>query len=56
MADRDSFNWGYDPVLHGVPEGSYASNPDGVARIRELRALVQALHSIGLRVIFDVVC
>ena len=26
-----AFNWGYDPVLYGVPEGSYSSDPDGMA-------------------------
>ena len=28
-ADRDAFNWGYDPLHYNVPEGSYASNADG---------------------------
>lgn len=32
VADSDGFNWGYDPVHYGVPEGSYATDPDGVAR------------------------
>ena len=45
----------YDPVHYGVPEGSYASTPDGPARIREHRAMVQALHKMGLRVVLDVV-
>lgn len=40
---------------YGVPEGSYASVPDGPARIREHRAMVQALHKMGLRVVLDVV-
>jgi hypothetical protein len=39
----------------GVPEGSYASNPDDESRIRELRGAVQALHSAGLLVVLDVV-
>lgn len=55
IADHDGFNWGYDPVHYGVPEGSYASTPDGPARIREHRAMVQALHKMGLRVVLDVV-
>lgn len=55
MRDTDSFNWGYDPHHFIVPEGSYASTPEGVARIREMRAMNQALHSIGLRVVLDVV-
>ena len=32
VADRDGFNWGYDPVHYGVPDGSYATDPDGVKR------------------------
>lgn len=55
VADSDGFNWGYDPVHYGVPEGSYATDPDGVARIRELREMVQALHAQGWRVVQDVV-
>jgi len=51
----DSFNWGYDPEHFTTPDGSYSSNPDGVARITEMRAMNQALHAMGLRVILDVV-
>ena len=51
----DGFNWGYDPHHFMVPEGSYASNPEGVARIKEMRAMVQGLHEAGLRVVLDVV-
>lgn len=51
----DSFNWGYDPEHFTTPDGSYASNPDGVARITEMRAMNQALHEMGLRVVLDVV-
>ena len=51
-----AFNWGYDPVNHSVPEGSYATDPfHGEVRIRELKEAVQALHQSGLRVIMDVV-
>eukprot|EP00913_Durusdinium_trenchii_P020748 g19488.t1 len=39
VADQDAFNWGYDPVLFGVPEGSYASDPDGLARVLEHRRM-----------------
>ena len=56
MAARDCFNWGYDPFHFNAPEGSYASDPaDGAVRIREFRAMVQALHAAGLRVGMDVV-
>lgn len=55
-AARDCFNWGYDPVHYSVPEGSYASDAhDGAVRVREFRAMVQALHQAGLRVGMDVV-
>ena len=55
MRRFDGFNWGYDPQHFAAPEGSYASNPDGVSRIIEMRAMNQALHETGLRVILDVV-
>lgn len=52
---RDLFNWGYDPFHFFAPEGSYASNPEGAARIRELREAVAGLYGRGLRVIMDLV-
>ncbi|MFT5759498.1 MAG: pullulanase [Alteromonadaceae bacterium] len=55
MKDHDSFNWGYDPKHFNVPDGIYASNPDGVSRIKEMRAMIKSLHDIGLRVVLDVV-
>ncbi|HWS77723.1 MAG TPA: alpha-1,6-glucosidase domain-containing protein, partial [Thermomonas sp.] len=56
VAARDCFNWGYDPFHFNAPEGSYASDPaDAAVRIREFRAMVQALHAAGLRVGMDVV-
>jgi pullulanase len=51
----DGFNWGYDPYHYTTPEGSYATNPDGSARILEFRQMVQALNNIKLRVVMDVV-
>jgi len=52
----DCFNWGYDPLHYTAPEGSYATNAaDGAVRVREFRAMVQALHRAGLRVGMDVV-
>jgi pullulanase-type alpha-1,6-glucosidase len=53
--DLDGFNWCYDPYHYTVPEGSYARNPDGSARILEFRQMVQALHRSKLRVVMDVV-
>ncbi len=55
LRDADGFNWGYDPLHYTTPEGSYATDPDGAARIREFREMVQALHASGLRVVMDVV-
>lgn len=50
-----SYNWGYDPQNFNAPEGSYASNPNTISRILELKMLVQSLHQAGIGVIFDVV-
>jgi pullulanase len=49
------YDWGYDPVLFATPEGSYASEPDGTARVKELKSLVQAFHQRHLGVVMDVV-
>ncbi len=49
------YNWGYDPVLYNTPEGSYASNPDGTAREREFKQMVQTFHRNNLGVVMDVV-
>ena len=52
----DCFNWGYDPFHFGAPQGSYTSDPtNGLLRVTEFRQMVRALHSIGLRVVLDVV-
>lgn len=53
--DPGSRNWGYDPVLYNVPEGCYATNPNGVERIVEFKKMVQALHRNGIGVVVDVV-
>jgi pullulanase len=55
LRNLDGYNWGYDPWHYGVPEGSYATDPDGVARIIEYREMVQGLAAKGLRLIVDVV-
>ncbi len=52
---EDGFNWGYDPYHYTVPEGSYATNPDGPTRIVEFREMVKSLNENGLRVVMDVV-
>ncbi|PKD42392.1 pullulanase-type alpha-1,6-glucosidase [Rhodohalobacter barkolensis] len=55
LADYDGFNWGYDPFHFNTPEGSFATNPEGVQRILETREMVQALDEIGLNIVVDVV-
>lgn len=55
VADKDGFNWGYDPVHWGVPDGSYCVQPDGASRTLEFREAVSALNALGLRVVIDVV-
>ncbi|BCB78520.1 hypothetical protein GCM10022251_58660 [Phytohabitans flavus] len=55
VADRDGYNWGYDPLHYTVPEGGYAVDPHGTARTREFREMVAALNGSGLRVVMDVV-
>lgn len=52
---EDAYNWGYDPYHFGVPEGSYATDPEGSRRVVEFRAMVQALSGMGLRTVMDVV-
>ncbi|KDN85919.1 pullulanase-type alpha-1,6-glucosidase [Kitasatospora cheerisanensis] len=51
----DAYNWGYDPLHYTVPEGSYATDPNGTARTVQFREMVQAMHDAGLRVVLDVV-
>ncbi|MFJ4562952.1 pullulanase-type alpha-1,6-glucosidase [Streptomyces caelestis] len=55
IAAKDAYNWGYDPYHYTVPEGSYATDPDGTARTVEFREMVKALNDDGLRVVMDVV-
>lgn len=54
-AGKDAYNWGYDPYHYTVPEGSYASDPDGTERTVEFRKMVKSLNEDGLRVVMDVV-
>ena len=53
VVETDGFNWGYDPYHYSAPEGSYAANPDGGARVGEFRSMVGALHGMGLQVVLD---
>ncbi|WP_405474107.1 pullulanase-type alpha-1,6-glucosidase [Streptomyces canus] len=54
-AAKDAYNWGYDPYHYTVPEGSYATDPDGTGRTVEFRKMVKSLNDDGLRVVMDVV-
>ncbi|MBC7292403.1 MAG: pullulanase-type alpha-1,6-glucosidase [Actinotalea sp.] len=53
VRDADGFNWGYDPFHFTTPEGSYAVDPHGGARVAEFRSMVGALHADGLQVVLD---
>jgi pullulanase-type alpha-1,6-glucosidase len=55
IGDKDGFNWGYDPFHFNAPEGSYAVEVDGGARILEFRKMIKALSDLGLRNVLDVV-
>ncbi len=52
----ENYNWGYDPELYNVVEGSYATAPeDPINRIKELKNLIMELHKAGIKVVLDVV-
>ena len=55
VAADDAYNWGYDPLHYTTPEGSYATDPDGPARTKQFRQMVQGLNGAGQRVVLDVV-
>ncbi len=51
-----AYNWGYDPMQFGIPEGSYALDPlDPYSRIIDTRDMIVAIHQKGLRMVMDVV-
>ncbi|KER03015.1 pullulanase-type alpha-1,6-glucosidase [Photorhabdus temperata] len=55
IAETDSYNWGYDPFHYSVPEGSYATDAEGSVRIKEFRAMIQAIkQQLGVNVVMDV--
>lgn len=54
--EKIQYNWGYDPKNYNLPEGSYSTDPfSGQVRIKELKSMIQTLHTHGLGVIMDVV-
>ena len=51
-----AMNWGYDPQNFNAPQGSFSSDPrDPAVRIREMKAMIDAMHDQGIRVVKDVV-
>lgn len=50
-----AYRWGYVTNAFFSPEGMHATRIDDDSRIRELKALVHALHARGIGVILDVV-
>ena len=55
-ANPNCYNWGYDPINYNVPEERFSQNPnDPLARVREFKAMVDAYHKRGIRVVIDVV-
>ena len=54
--EDNQYNWGYEPLNYNAVEGSFSTDPyNPVARIKEFKQMVQALHAAGFRVILDVV-
>ncbi len=52
---RHAYFWGYMPAAFFSPEGMFATDAMGDARCRELKHLIQSLHTRGLGVVMDVV-
>ncbi|MGI8430785.1 MAG: type I pullulanase, partial [Chthoniobacterales bacterium] len=52
---RRDYNWGYITSDFFSPEGLFATQPNDDSRVREFKALVEALHARGIGVIMDVV-
>lgn len=56
LLDHPPYNWGYDPHHYNAVEGTFASQAqDPELRIRECKAMIQALHQAGIGVVMDVV-
>jgi len=51
----EEYSWGYMPTAYFAPESSYSLSPADASGVRELQALVKALHGRGMAVILDVV-
>ena len=55
--DNPNYNWGYNPYQYNVPEGRYVVDHDtnGRKAVKDFRALILALHNVGIAVNMDVV-
>lgn len=52
----NEYNWGYDPHHYFSPDGAYSEDPtDPELRVKELKALIHAIHEAGMGVILDVI-
>lgn len=52
----NEYNWGYDPHSYFSPDGAYSENPaDPELRIKELKAMIDAIHEADMGVVLDVV-
>lgn len=55
-APQKVYNWGYDPVLYNVCEGSFVDNPnDAYERIHHLQKVVSTYHENNIGILMDVV-
>lgn len=55
-AKDNEYNWGYDPHSYFSPDGAYSEDPtDPELRIKELKAMIDAIHEAGMGVVLDVV-
>jgi len=55
-AKDNEYNWGYDPHSYFSPDGAYSENPaDPELRIKELKAMIHAIHEADMGVVLDVV-
>lgn len=55
-AQDNEYNWGYDPHNYFSPDGAYSEDPTNPElRIKELKAMIDAIHEAGMGVVLDVV-
>ncbi|MCT1399958.1 pullulanase [Paenibacillus sp. p3-SID867] len=55
-AKDNEYNWGYDPHGYFSPDGAYSEDPtDPELRIKELKAMINAIHEADMGVVLDVV-